>query len=86
MIISEKADFSASDTVVCKNVPINLTATNSQAQNIASYSWMISKGNTTYGTPTGKAVQFSFPVAGQYNIRLIITDIYGCTDTPTMGR
>lgn len=83
LVVSEKADFSASDTVVCKNVPIILTAINSQAQNIASYAWTISKGNTTYGTPTGKAIQFAFPVAGQYNIRLIITDIYGCKDSLT---
>lgn len=83
LVVSEKADFTASDTVVCKNVPITLTATNSQAQYIASYAWTISKGNTSFSSPRGKAVQFAFPAAGQYDIRLIITDIYGCTDTLT---
>lgn len=81
VIISEKADFTASVTEVCKNVPITLSAINSQAQNISSYAWTITKGNTTYGTPTGRNVQFAFPAAGQYTIRLIIKDLYGCADT-----
>ncbi|NII23618.1 PKD domain-containing protein [Pseudoflavitalea sp. X16] len=81
LIVSEKADFTASDTVICKNVPVTLTAINSQTQNIASYAWTITKDNRAYGTPAGRSVQFTFPAAGQYNVRLIIKDIYGCADT-----
>lgn len=81
LIVSEKADFAASDTVVCKNVPVTLTAINSQAQNVASYAWTITKDNKTYGAPAGSTVQFAFPAAGQYSVRLIIKDIYGCADT-----
>ena len=81
VIVSEKADFTASDTVVCKNIPLTLTAVNSQAQYISSYAWTITKGSTTYGTPAGRTVQFAFPAAGQYTVRLIIKDIYGCADT-----
>ncbi len=83
LVISEKADFTASETEVCKNVPITLTASNNNTQHIAAYAWTITKGNTTYGTPAGRSVQFAFPAAGQYNIRLVITDILGCTDTLT---
>lgn len=81
VIISEKADFTASVTEVCKNVPITLNAVNSQAQNISSYAWTITKGNTAYGTPTGRNVQFAFPATGLYTVRLIIKDLYGCADT-----
>jgi gliding motility-associated-like protein len=83
LVISEKAGFTASETEVCKNVPVTLTANNSNAQYVSTYAWIISKGTTTYGTPAGRSVQFAFPAAGQYNIQLVVTDILGCTDTLT---
>jgi gliding motility-associated-like protein len=81
--VSEKANFTVSNTVTCKNVPVTLTAVNSIAQNITSYAWNITKDNISYGTPAGRTVQFALPASGDYTIRLIITDIYGCRDTLT---
>lgn len=81
LIVSEKADFTLSDSIVCKNKPLTFSAVNSTAANVAKYGWTITKGGRTYGTPTGSTLSFSFPDAGQYTIRLIVTDIYGCTDT-----
>jgi gliding motility-associated-like protein len=81
LIVSEKADFTTSDTVVCKGIPVTLTAVNSNAAYIAAYNWLVTKDNVTYGTPAGRTVQYTFPAAGQYSLRLVITDLYGCTDT-----
>lgn len=81
LIVSEKAAFTVSDSVVCKKTPLMMSAINTTAANVAKYGWTITKGGRIYGTPTGQSISFSFPDAGQYNIRLIVTDIYGCTDT-----
>jgi gliding motility-associated-like protein len=81
LILSEKADFTTSDNIACKNTPVTLTAVNSNAQYISGYAWQITKDNVVIATPAGPSVQFSFPAAGQYGIRLVITDLYGCTDT-----
>lgn len=81
LVVSEKADFTTSDTIVCKGIPVTLTAVNSNASYIAAYNWLVTKDNVTYGTPTGRTVQYTFPAAGQYSIRLVITDLFGCSDT-----
>ncbi|MDF2187531.1 PKD domain-containing protein [Paraflavitalea sp. CAU 1676] len=80
-VVDEKADLRISETELCKNVSTTIAAINSNEANIALYSWTITKGNKVYGTPVGKTFQFAFPDAGQYDIRLIIKDIYGCSDT-----
>ncbi|WP_276485193.1 PKD domain-containing protein [Paraflavitalea pollutisoli] len=81
LVIAEKAAFTISDSIACKNKPLTLSAINTTAANVAKYGWTISKGSRVFGTPTGQSISFSFPDAGQYTIRLIVTDIYGCTDT-----
>lgn len=81
LVISEKADFTISDTMTCKFKPVTLTAINSDASNLSAYTWQVTKDNRSFDNPTGRTTSFSFPEAGYYNIQLIITDIYGCKDS-----
>ncbi len=80
IVISEKADFTASETEVCKGSSITLNAVNSDPLHVSSYAWSITRNNASYGNPTGQSVKFTFNDAGQYNIRLVVTDINGCKE------
>ncbi len=76
-IVDEKANFTASDSVICKNNGVTFTATGNNNANVASYNWDFGDGLTgTGGTNTHIYTQ-----AGKYTVRLIVTDIYACVDT-----
>ena len=77
IIVVERAAFIASDSVICKNSPMNFTATGNNAGNITSYDWNFGDG----GTGTGSNPSHTYINAGKYTVRLIITDIIGCKDT-----
>ncbi|HLG38818.1 MAG TPA: PKD domain-containing protein, partial [Chitinophagaceae bacterium] len=81
-IANEPADFSISRNPVCKNEQFTLTAINSNAANISSYSWTI--GTTTLPGP-GRSLTYSIPTAGTYDVTLAITDLNGCTTTKTIA-
>jgi PKD repeat protein len=78
LVIVEEADFIASDTVVCKNVPVDFHTRNILPNNIAAYQWNFGDGVTQNG---GNAVSHSYSAAGNYDVRLTITDVNGCRDT-----
>jgi gliding motility-associated-like protein len=78
LVIMEEADFVASDTLVCKGIPVNFSTKNLNSINIANYQWSFGDGVEQYG---GNNVSHSYSVAGRYDVRLIITDINGCSDT-----
>lgn len=75
-IINEKANFAASDTVICKGDSIVLQSFGFAAGNIISYKW-----NPDNGNDTARAVKVAYNKSGQYSVGLIITNINGCTDT-----
>ena len=80
-VISEKSNFTASDTVVCKGSSIAFQTIGINIQNISLFDW-------NYGDGTSSAVYNSNPshvynVSGTYTVRLIITDLNGCMDTMT---
>jgi gliding motility-associated-like protein len=79
LVIDEKANFTVSDSVICKGSSINFSTANINPGNIASYSWNFGDGNST-ASISGSA-QHTFVVAGTYNVTLIITDVLGCRDT-----
>ena len=79
VVVWEKAHFNASDSVICRNNPVNFTATGNIPANIASYDWTFGDG----GTGTGANPSHTYTLAGKYTVRLIITDIIGCKDTLT---
>ncbi|MGC4101992.1 PKD domain-containing protein [Ferruginibacter sp.] len=76
-IIDERAHFTASDTVICKNNNIIFNATGNTAANVANYEWDFGDGNTGGSVST----QHVYTQAGKYTVRLIVTDIFGCKDT-----
>lgn len=78
-IIDEKANFVASDTIICKNNPVTFTTLGNTPANILAYDWLFGDGGTSAtNNPTHIYTQ-----AGKYTVQLIITDIFGCKDTLT---
>ena len=76
-IVWEKAHFTASDSVLCRNNPVSFIATGNTAANIVAYDWTFGDG----GTATGANPSHTYTLAGKYTVRLIITDVIGCRDT-----
>ncbi len=78
-IADEQALFTASLTQLCKNSSTTFTATSIQNNPaIVNYEWDFDDGT---GPFSGNNVSHVFVNAGQYDIRLIITDVNGCKDT-----
>ena len=76
-IINEKANFSASDSVICKNNPVSFAAIGNTAANVATYDWLFGDG----ATGTTANITHVYTQAGKYTVQLIVTDIFGCKDT-----
>ena len=76
-VIDERANFTASDTTICKTNTVTFTAVGNTATNIASYRW--SFGDGTFGS--NATVIKRYNISGIYTVSLIITDINGCKDT-----
>jgi gliding motility-associated-like protein len=79
-IIKEKADFTASDTVVCKGTAVNFQTKNVDPGNISSYTWSFGDGIVQNA---GAQVNHVYRRSGKFTVRLIIRDINGCADTLT---
>ncbi len=71
------AQFSASDTTICKNTSITFTAVPDTSA--VSYTWLYGDGTTGIGQTTNKV----YTTAGLYTVKLIVKDIQNCTDTLT---
>ena len=76
-VIIERANFYASDSIICRNSPVVFSPAGIVNNNIASYNWDFGDGTTG----TGSNPSHIYTTSGQYSVRLIITDILGCTDT-----
>ncbi|GAB2834247.1 PKD domain-containing protein [Ferruginibacter profundus] len=76
-IIDERASFTASDSVICKNNAVNFTATGNNNANVASYEWSFGDGATGGNASTSHI----YTQAGKYTVQLIVTDIFNCKDT-----
>jgi PKD repeat protein len=78
VIVNEKADFTASDTSICKGSTINFSTKNINSANISSFYWKFGDGiEGTYNSP----VQHVYAKAGRYTVTLVITDKFNCKDT-----
>lgn len=77
MIIAETAQFTVSDTVICKGTPLQFASTVSQQANIASYRWNFGDGLTGSGSNPSHV----YTQSGVYSVQLVITDRNGCSDT-----
>lgn len=76
-IIHEVADFQVNNPESCRNTPVSFSAINNIPGNISSYSWNFGDGISA----SGSKVSHQYTKANAYDIRLIIKDIYGCSDT-----
>ncbi|MEO6584092.1 MAG: PKD domain-containing protein, partial [Ferruginibacter sp.] len=77
-ILIASADFSASDTAICKNTSTSFSAAG-QSTNIVSYDWLF--GDGTNGT--GDTISHIYSASGYYDVSLITLDVNGCHDTLT---
>lgn len=77
-IVSELANFSATDTVICKGTPVTFNTINITPQNISQFVWDFGDGRITTG---GNSIVHTYRTAGKFNVQLIITDRNGCRDT-----
>jgi gliding motility-associated-like protein len=81
-IISERANFFATDTVICKGSTIGFNSVGGSNTNIAAYNWNFGDGTlASGGTVNGASVTHTYANAGIYDVQLIITDVAGCKDT-----
>jgi gliding motility-associated-like protein len=72
------ADFVSVDTLVCLNTPVSFTNLSVASFGVPlTYSW--SFGNGKIDSVENPITVYS--LAGKYDIRLIIRDVYGCYDT-----
>lgn len=76
-VLYEKANFISSDTSICKYHAAIFTATGNNSLNVASYEWTFGDGTAGISSP----VSHIYMQAGLFDIRLIVTDTYGCKDT-----
>lgn len=76
-VVIEKARFTVSDSVICKNTAVAFNALPNNPANIASFNWNFGDG----ANGTGISPSHSYALAGQYTVQLITTDIIGCKDT-----
>jgi PKD repeat protein len=74
-ITDPSASFSLADSVACNNSLIKFI-NNSQGQNL-NHAWSFGDGTTSSTT----SPSHQYLLEGPYDISLIITDRYGCTDT-----
>lgn len=77
VIRDQKPDFTADNTEGCKPFTPTLTAKVLNPAMIQNYSWDFGNGQLINGgaSPSQK---FTYPEAGDYYVKLITTDIYGC--------
>ena len=76
-VVFEKANFTASDTIICKNNAVNFNAVNNFAPNVISYQWLFGDG----ASGSGINPVHIYTLSGKYTVQLIVTDILGCKDT-----
>jgi gliding motility-associated-like protein len=82
-LTDEKANFSSSKTTVCKDELFTLTANPVVPGNIKFYEWTI--GNDLPITDTNLSISYKIADAGEYNVRLVITDTNFCQETLTLN-
>lgn len=70
------AAFTASNVHPCINDPINFSNT---SIGFASSFWMFGDG----GTSTGTSPTHIYTTTGSFTVKLVVTDIHGCSDTMT---
>ncbi len=76
-VMFERANFTVSDSALCRNAPILFTAIGNNVNDVATFEWDFGDGTTA----TGITATHSYSISGSYTAQLIITDLLGCKDT-----
>lgn len=79
-IISLRAQFTASDTAVCKGDRVIFTSGLNSADLTRSI-WIYGDGSPTLNIPHANPVTHTYTRSGSYSVRLVVTDKNGCNDT-----
>ncbi|MBX7182981.1 MAG: PKD domain-containing protein [Bacteroidia bacterium] len=79
---SPNAGFATTDTMVCTTVPVVFDASSSNPINtITSYLWTFEGGNPDSILSTTPDAITSYDKPGTYDVELMVTNTFGCTDT-----
>jgi gliding motility-associated-like protein len=78
-VIDESPNFAAIATVACKEALISFQTLNVTYTNITNYDWDFGDGGN--GSTTNPSTSYLYKVTGNFDVRLITTDINGCLDT-----
>ncbi len=70
-------EFVASDTTICRGSAVTFTAA---GLNYQTYRWDFGNSVIVNGT---RQLSYTYPAAGTYNIKLVVTDTMGCKDSLT---
>ncbi len=76
-LVNPVASFVANDTAVCKNDTVQLQATYTGGIAI-DYDWLV---GPQYYLDSGDHITRAFPIPGQYDVTVWITDVNGCRDS-----
>ena len=79
VIADEAATFTASLTEICRRQTTVFTAVQNNPGGIREYRWDFGDGNSSTGNP----VNHAYTAAGNYRVKLEITDAAGCIDSLT---
>ena len=77
IVSHEIANFTATDTVICKRTTVTFNAIGSNPANIALYQWAFGDG----ASATGLSTSHAYTTAGFYDVSLIAVNYNGCRDT-----
>ena len=78
VIFDTKANFTKSDSIICKGGSINFNSALSSPE-VNSFIWNF--GDGTVLDTTTNVIKHNYNIAGNYNVTLITTNFFGCIDT-----
>lgn len=76
------ASFRISDTILCPGVDVQFTNRSTGRHRLATYKWYFN-ADTSVVSDSSSAVNptYGYSDAGLYSVKMVATDLFGCTDT-----
>jgi gliding motility-associated-like protein len=81
VVVTEKPNFFADDTVICRGTSVLFKATNITPSNFMYYTWNF--GDASSATALTDTISHVYTTRGTFTVRLITTNISNCRDTVT---
>jgi PKD repeat protein len=82
MVIDENADFTLSDSTICRNGTATFTTQGITSSNISSWRWEYGDGNSS--TDVRKNT-YKYTRSGIYTVTLTVTDLLGCKSSKSLS-